>query len=92
MLRLTDVNVMDAKVCIGEEAPVSIVPGAQIGNFEIQYVDLHKGLFSVKQVAAADVIEELPVKIMFIKAGEAGVPTNLDWDGCVGVVRILLQK
>jgi hypothetical protein len=29
---------------------------------------------------------------MFIKAGEAGVPTNLDWDGCVGVIRILLQK
>ena len=92
MLRLTDVNVLDAKVCIGEEAPVSIAPGVQIGNFEIQYVDLHKGLFSLKQVAVADVIEELPVKIMFIKAGEAGVPTNLDWDGCVGVVRILLQK
>ena len=92
MLRLTDVNVLDAKVCIGEEAPVSIAPGVQIGNFEIQYVDLHKGLFSLKQVAVADAIEELPVKIMFIKAGEAGVPTNLDWDGCVGVVRILLQK
>ena len=92
MLRLTDVNVMDAKFAIGEEAPVSIAPGAQMGNFEVQYVDLHKGLFSIKQVAAADAIEELPVKIMFIKAGEAGVPTNLDWDGCVGVIRILLQK
>ena len=36
--------------------------------------------------------EELPVKVMMLKAGEAGVPTNLDWDGCVGTVQILLQK
>jgi hypothetical protein len=56
------------------------------------YADLHKGLFSLKQVVAAGEIKELPVKVDYVKAGEAGVPTNLDWDGCVGVVRILLQK
>ena len=92
MFRLPDVNLIDAKFALGEEAAVNIVQGAQMGNFEVQYVDLHKGLFSLKQVAAAAEIQELPVKVMYTKAGEAGVPTNLDWDGCVGVVRILLQK
>ena len=91
MLRLPDVDLMDAKVAIGDAAPVSIAANAEIGNFVIQYADLHKGLFSVKQVAAGDG-KELDVKVMYVKAGEAGVPTNLDWDGCVGVVRILLQK
>jgi hypothetical protein len=92
MLRLPDVNLIDAKVAIGENAAVNIVAGAQIGNFEVLYADLHKGLFSVKQVAAGAELAELEVKVMYIKAGEAGVPTNLDWDGCVGMVQILLQK
>ena len=91
MLRLPDVDLMSAKVAIGDAAPVDIVPNAEIGNFVIQYADLHKGLFSVKQAVAGDG-KELDVKVMYVKAGEAGVPTNLDWDGCVGVVRILLQK
>ena len=92
MLRLTEVNVLDAKVSIGEEAPVSIAAGVKVGKFEILYVDLHKGLFSVRQVEAADAVEEVEVKVMLLMAGEAGVPTNLDWDGCVGTVQILLQK
>ena len=93
MLRLPDTDLLKAKVAIGEEAEVDIVVGSKIGKFEIQYADLHKGLFSIKQVeAGAEEPVELPVKVMYAKAGEAGVPTNLDWDGCVGVVRILLQK
>ena len=93
MLRLPDTNLLKARVAIGEEAAVDIVVGAKIGKFEIMYADLHKGLFSVKQVDAGEAeAEELAVKVMYAKAGEAGVPTNLDWDGCVGVVRILLQK
>ena len=73
-------------------AEVNIVSGAQIGNFVIQYADLHKGLFSIKQVQAAAELQEVEVKVAYMKAGEAGVPTNLDWDGCVGMVQILLQK
>lgn len=92
MFRLPEVNVLDAKVAIGNEAAVNIVAGAQIGNFMIEYADLHKGLFSLRQVAAGNAVEELPVKVMMLLAGEAGVPTNLDWDGCVGTVQILLQK
>ena len=92
MIRLPETNVLAAKVAIGNEAPVDIVAAAQIGNWVIEYADLHKGLFSLRQVAAGDAKEELPVKVMMLKAGEAGVPTNLDWDGCVGMVQILLQK
>ena len=91
MLRLPDTNLLNAKVAVGEEAGVNIVVGAKIGKFEVQYRDLHKGLFSIKQVE--DGAEEgLAVKVAYVKAGEAGVPTNLDWDGCVGMVQILLQK
>ena len=92
MFRMPDVNLIDGKVAIGDAAAVNIVAGAQIGNFEILYADLHKGLFSVKQIAAGAELAELEVKVMYSKAGEAGVPTNLDWDGCVGMVQILLQK
>ena len=92
MFRLPDTDLMAAKFALEDEAAVDIVVGAKVGNFEVQYVDLHKGLFSLKQVAAAAEAQELAVKVMYVKAGEAGVPTNLDWDGCVGVVRILLQK
>ena len=92
MLRLPDTNLIDAKFALDEAPAVNIVQGAKMGNFEVQYVDLHKGLFSIKQVKAAAEVKELAVKVEYVKAGEAGVPTNLDWDGCVGVVRILLQK
>ena len=93
MFRLPDTDLMDAKFALEDEAAVNIVQGAKVGKFEVQYVDLHKGLFSLKQVeAGAEEAVELAVKVMYVKAGEAGVPTNLDWDGCVGVVRILLQK
>ena len=92
MLRLPDTDLMGAKFALDEEAAVDIVQGARVGKFEVQYADLHKGLFSIRQVEAGAEVKELAVKVMYVKAGEAGVPTNLDWDGCVGVVRILLQK
>ena len=90
MMRLPDVDLEAAKVDMGSGA-VDIVLGAKAGKFEITYADLHKGLFAVKQVDAGDGAE-VEVKVMYVKAGEAGVPTNLDWDGCVGMVQILLQK
>jgi hypothetical protein len=34
----------------------------------------------------------LVVKVKYSKRGLAGVPTFLDWDGCVGSVKILLTK
>jgi hypothetical protein len=91
MMRLPDVDLVDAKVAIGDVDAVNIVSGAMINGFEVIYADLHKGLFSIRQ-REDGVKQELAVKVSYTKKGMAGVPTNLDWDGCVGVVRILLQK
>ena len=53
---------------------------------------MHKGLFAVKQTVAGDG-KTHAVNISYKKKGlMAGVPTMLDWDGCVGTATILLQK
>ena len=36
--------------------------------------------------------QDLNVSLKYNKRGRAGVPTFLDWDGCIGSVKILLQK
>lgn len=72
---------------------------------EATYVDGLQGLFTVhikdleeaNRFAEAVVPEgetgiELPVYVRFKKRGLAGVPTFMDWDSCVGSVKILLQK
>lgn len=72
---------------------------------EAVYVDGLQGVFviKVKDLTEANrfaqaVIEEgedaveLPVYVRFKKRGLAGVPTFMDWDGCVGSVKVLLQK
>lgn len=91
MLRLPETDIESAKIKIGEEGPVSIATNATVGKFTIQYVDLHKGLFSIIQTSAGDGSTK-PVNISYVKRGMAGVPTFLDWDGCQGVVSVLLQK
>ena len=32
------------------------------------------------------------VKVKYVREGLAGVPTFMDWEGCVGSVKVLLQK
>ena len=74
--------------------------GANIANaMEIKYVDLKQGIITVAvaEDKAADVhaaLEGVKAKVVlkYNKRGLTGVPTNLDWDGCAGVVTILLQK
>ena len=67
--------------------------------FEIEYVDFKQGVVKIKVAAGkeADVhaaLADLKARIVIkcTKRGMAGVPTYLDWDGCAGVVSILLQK
>lgn len=91
MLRLPETDIESAKIKIGDSAAVSIVANAVVGEFTIQYVDLHKGLISVIQTSEGDGTSK-PVNISYVKRGMAGVPTYLDWDGCQGVVSVLLQK
>lgn len=91
MLRLPDTDLESAKVKIGDEPAVSIAVGATVGKFEITYADLHKGLFALVQKTVGDGSSK-PVNISYVKRGMAGVPTYLDWDGCQGIVSVLLQK
>lgn len=67
--------------------------------FEITYVDFKQGIIKIKvadgketdlHAALADKTAKVVIKCT--KRGMAGVPTYLDWDGCAGVVTILLQK
>ena len=91
MIRLPETDIESAKIKIGEMEAVSIAANVVVGEFTIQYVDLHKGLISVVQTKAGDGSKK-PLNISYKKRGMAGVPTYLDWDGCQGIVSILLQK
>ena len=71
------------------------------GAFRVVYFNELQGLLTlaiedqdkVNALFAADSTTDcLVVSVKYKKRGLAGVPTYLDWDGCVGSVRILLQK
>lgn len=96
-----DTKLEALKVQIGKDTANSCIinetlaPGAvlECGKFDIVYADLHKGLIMIKQREVADKADmKCPVYGAYVKRGEAGVPTNLDWDGCKGTVRILMTK
>ena len=101
LITLPDTNLELAKVQIGDEVAV-VIPNEIInvgmtpidaGKFKIVYVDLHKGVIAIRQNEKADEAKQnVPVKVSYVKRGEAGVPTNLDWDGCQGTVRILMNR
>lgn len=70
---------------------------------DIKYANELQGLFTIKVdktklSALANGIPtgkeevDVPVYVKFAKRGLAGVPTFMDWDGCVGSVKVLLQK
>ncbi len=66
---------------------------------KIKYVNELQGIvvLEVSNKAKADTFltgltDGLTVKMKYNKRGLAGVPTFLDWDGCVGSVKILLTK
>lgn len=79
---------------------INLKGASEVANaMEITYVDLKQGIITVAVAAdkAADVHAALEGKkasvvVKYNKRGLTGVPTNLDWDGCAGVVTILLQK
>jgi len=67
----------------------------------VKYVNELQGIvvLEVFDRAAADeffnsygVENKLAVSLKYNKRGMAGVPTFMDWDGCIGSVKILLQK
>ena len=72
------------------------------GALKVTFVDALMGIVKIEVVKAADgtyafdsvADTKIPVSVKFkySKRGLAGVPTWMDWDGCVGSVHVLLTK
>ena len=77
---------------IGKGDTPLVFSGADGAKFEIPYADLHKGLVEINQKAVLPEVKNLAIKVAYVKRGQAGVPTNLDWDGVVGTAIILMNK
>lgn len=80
-------------------AALTATVGANSGSFvKVKYADELQGLIvlEVSNKATADAFLQtngaVTVRLRYRKRGLAGVPTFLDWDGCVGSVKILLTK
>ena len=96
-----DVNVEDLQISIGGVAKAPCVQGAELndGAFVVKYASPEQGyvVIAVKDKAKADTLlkdkkEGVDVVLSYAKRGMAGVPTFMDWDGCIGSVKILLNK
>jgi len=80
------------------------VEGATLmtGALKVKYVNALQGIVIIEVVKGANgayafdstAATSLPVSVKFkySKRGLAGVPTWMDWDGCVGSVHVLLTK
>ena len=72
-------------------------PKALGDTFKVTYYNAVQGLIRIEVAdeAKADTLlkdTSVVVNLKFKKRGQAGVPTMLDWDGCVGSAKILLQR
>ena len=84
----TSVTVQDA---------VDKEPKALGDVFHVTFYNAVQGLLCIEVAdeAKADALlkdTDVIVNLKFKKRGQAGVPTMLDWDGCVGSAKILLQR
>lgn len=98
-----DIEPNTLQIAIGDEAFVNCTLGAVLcdGAFQVKYVSELQGIVSLdvidKNKADAFLNVEkyasgAEVQFKYQKRGLVGVPTFMDWDGCCGSVKILLQK
>ncbi len=98
--RTPEVDVVNLQVGFGAGAMANLVEGdLYYGNsLRAKYVDMKQGIVVFEAVTTLALNTELgadvsvDIKLGFGKKGLAGVPTFMDWDGCVGSVKILLTK
>jgi hypothetical protein len=98
--RTGEVNVEALQIQIGAEALVNCAVGAVIagGGVTVKYTDAKQGIITLAVTDRAKFetflasATSVAVKLKYNKRGLAGVPTFLDWDGCVGSVKVLLTK
>jgi hypothetical protein len=81
----------------GEEKATDVIEAKYVDGLQGLFVINIKDLTEANRFAEAVIPEgenaiELPVFVRFKKRGLAGVPTFMDWEGCVGSVKVLLQK
>lgn len=103
-VRSSDTNLVEEefKVQFGDEDATTLQRGNKYHGFTATYVNAHQGIvvfevLSDKDRTEADAFlkdkaDGVDVKLGGKKRGLAGVPTFMDWDGCVGSAYILLQK
>lgn len=100
LFHTTEVDVAKGslQVKIGDEAYVNATVGQSIkdGAFTIVYASEHQGYIKIHidKTKADDILKAGPVAVYLKckKRGLSGVPTFMDWDGCVGSVKVLLTK
>ena len=99
--RNLEVNVEDLQISINGAAYAPCVKGAKLNDntFEVSYASPEQGIICIKVIdkAKADTMLQAAtagaeVKLKYKKRGMSGVPTFMDWDGCVGSVKVLLNK
>lgn len=86
-----------AYTAIAAADDVMKTPKALGDAFKVTYYDAVQGLIRIEVAdeAKADTLlkeTNVVVNLKYKKRGQAGVPTMLDWDGCVGSAKILLQR
>lgn len=100
------INANDKFVPLTEGGKVAIYKDAatKVENaVDVKYANELQGLFTIKvdkaqlsaigtTILGTEKEMDVPVYVIFAKRGLAGVPTFMDWDGCVGSVKVLLQK
>ena len=100
IFRCTEVDIVPGslEVKIGDNAWVNATVGQSVANnaFVITYASEHQGLFTIhiNKDSADSILEagSVSVSVKYKKRGLAGVPTFMDWDGCIGSIKVLLQK
>jgi hypothetical protein len=99
--RTPEVDVENMQIGFGAGTMITATVGALVldNAFCIKYADAKQGIV-VLEVADRTILEDkieefgtaLSVKLGFTKRGLAGVPTFMDWDGCVGSIKVLFTK
>lgn len=97
LIHLPETNLEKIKISVGTESQIidkSTAMGQKIGSskYSVTYINLYTGIIGITQTEAGVQDTKNDIKLAYVKRGLAGVPTNLDWDGCIGTVTVLLQK
>lgn len=97
MIKIDDGNGI---ACVKDTAITAKTGDTESTFAVVKYADALQGMIVVSIVdkAAADAYmnakedKQITISVKFNKRGVSGVPTFMDWDGCMGSVKILLTK